>query len=88
MQKRPAPNETAPARVRILECWLPLAQDLNEYYEWGHDTPTLEALIMAVWPALALTPTPLAARAVLWRYRRRQVQASVNPPPATEDPRR
>jgi len=77
MQKHPPLSENN--LTRILECWLPLAQDLNEYYEWGYDISKLEALIVAAWPALAVVPTPLAARAVLWHCGR-QAQASDKPP--------
>lgn len=54
-------------RQRLLEGWLPLAQDANQQYGWHLDGPALEALIIAAAPALAEARSPLAARAALWQ---------------------
>lgn len=54
--------------LRLLECWLPLAQELNEAQGWGDDAQTLEALIRAATPALAGVPSLAAARAILMVY--------------------
>jgi hypothetical protein len=54
--------------LRLLECWLPLAQELNEAQGWGDDAQALEALIRAATPALAGAPSPAAARAILAVY--------------------
>jgi hypothetical protein len=62
-----APPDAA-TRLRVLECWLPLAQALNAAGGWGATAPALEALILAAAPALAQARTDLAARAILWHY--------------------
>lgn len=51
---------------RLLEGWLPLAQDANEQYGWGLDGAKLEALILAAAPALRRSHTALEARTMLW----------------------
>jgi hypothetical protein len=53
-------------RQRLLECWLPLAQDLNERYRWGHDSQALEALLLAAAPALREVQNAIEAHAILW----------------------
>jgi hypothetical protein len=65
---------TAGTHLRLVEGWLPLAQDANQHYGWQLDGPRLEVLIIAAAPALAETRSVLAARAVLWQVYRRQVQ--------------
>jgi hypothetical protein len=55
------------ARLRLLECWLPLAQQLNQDLGWGRDPSELEALILAAASDLARTDSATTARAVLWR---------------------
>lgn len=63
-------------RQRLIEGWLPLAQDANQQYGWQLDGPTLEALIIAAAPSLADTQSALAARAVLWQvFLRREKEA-------------
>ena len=59
-------------RQRLLEGWLPMAQDANQQYGWQLDGPALEALIIFAAPALAKAQSPLAARAVLWQAYHRQ----------------
>lgn len=56
------------AQLRLLECWLPLAQELNQAQGWGDATPALEALIRAAAPVLAGAPSLDAARAILIVY--------------------
>jgi hypothetical protein len=34
------------AALRLLKCWLPLAQELNETQGWGHNAPALQRLIV------------------------------------------
>jgi hypothetical protein len=53
-------------RLRLLEGWLPLAQEANEQHGWGLDAPALEALILVAASALDHARTALAARATLW----------------------
>lgn len=62
-----APPDAA-TRLRVLECWLPLAQALNASSGWGANAPALEAIILAAAPALAQARTDVAARAILWHY--------------------
>jgi hypothetical protein len=68
---------TPDERQRLIEGWLPLAQDANQQYGWQLDGPTLEALIITAAPALAQTQSALAARAVLWQVYQRQVKDEV-----------
>lgn len=62
------------AHQRIVEGWLPLAQDANQQYGWQLDGPALEALIIAAAAALAETRSALAARAILWQLVRGQTK--------------
>jgi hypothetical protein len=57
-----------PALLRLLECWLPLAQELNALLGWGADAATLESLIVCAAPALKLALTVDSARAILMVY--------------------
>ncbi|NNJ11952.1 hypothetical protein EKD04_016585 [Chloroflexales bacterium ZM16-3] len=52
---------------RLLEGWLPLAQDANQRYGWQLNAPALEALVLAAAPTLLHASSALAARAILWR---------------------
>jgi len=52
-------------RLRILECWLPLAQDVDQEHAWGCDGPTLQTLILAALPALHYACSTAEARAIL-----------------------
>jgi hypothetical protein len=54
--------------VRLLECWLPLAQELNEALGWQHDARTLERLVLVAAPLLHDAPSAAAARAILVVY--------------------
>lgn len=57
----------SPSAQRLLEGWLPLAQDANQQYGWQLDGQALEALILDAAPALARSYSALAARAALWQ---------------------
>ena len=61
------PLDTA-ARLRLLECWLPLAQELNERHGWGYKPTALEALILEAAPALAKVVSAAEAHGILWYY--------------------
>jgi hypothetical protein len=65
------PLDTA-IRLRLLECWLPLAQQLNQDLEWQRTPAELEALILAAAADLALTDSATTARAVLWQQHLRE----------------
>jgi hypothetical protein len=56
------------ADMRLLECWLPLAQESNQLYGWNYDAPALEALILRAAPDLVNTHTLLEARVILWHH--------------------
>jgi hypothetical protein len=64
------PAGDAGERLRLLEHWLPLAQEANEQHGWGLEASALEALILAAAPALGDAGTTLAARATLWACHR------------------
>lgn len=55
------------AQQRLIEGWLPLAQDANQQYGWHLEGPALEALIIRAAPALVEARSAVAARAVLWQ---------------------
>jgi hypothetical protein len=55
-------------QVRLLECWLPLAQELNTTLGWGADAAALESLIARAAPALHMATTADHARAFLMLY--------------------
>jgi hypothetical protein len=60
-------NADATLRLRLLECWLPLAQQLNQDLGWGCDVRGIEELILLAAVELVLTDSAATARAVLWR---------------------
>ena len=53
-------------RQRLLECWLPLAQQVVQDLCSTYTPEELEALIFAAEPELAETDSATTARAVLW----------------------
>lgn len=55
-------------KLRLLESWLPLAQELNMSHEWDCNATELESLVLAAAPALAQSHTLLEARVILWHY--------------------
>jgi hypothetical protein len=54
-------------RVRLIECWLPLAQAIDQEQGWGCDGATLELLIMIALPSLLRACSAAEARAILVR---------------------
>ena len=54
-------------RQRLLECWLPLAQQVMRDLGATYTPAELEALILAAACDLAETDSATTARAVLWR---------------------
>ena len=67
-------DHTAARRPRLVEGWLPLAQDVNQQYRLQLDGPKLEALIMTAAPALAEVQSTFGARAVVWQVYHRQAK--------------
>jgi hypothetical protein len=61
-------NADATLRLRLLECWLPLAQAINERHGWGYAAAALEALVVSAAPALALAISAAEAHGILWYY--------------------
>jgi hypothetical protein len=58
---------------RLLECWLPLAQQVMQDIGASGTPQQLEALVLAAAAELAETDSATTARAVLWRqYLRNQ----------------
>jgi hypothetical protein len=53
-------------QLRLLECWLPLAQEINQRHGWGYAAAALEALIVSAAPALTLATSAAEANAILW----------------------
>jgi hypothetical protein len=56
------------ATLQLLECWLPLAQELNETLGWGADASALEELIQSAAPLLASAASEDTARVILVVY--------------------
>jgi hypothetical protein len=55
--------------MRLLECWLLLAQDANVQCGWNYNIEQLEALILEAAPQLAQAASAAEARGILWyRY--------------------
>lgn len=54
-------------RQRLLECWLPLAQQVIHNLGVSYTPAELEALILAVANDLVNVDSAASARAVLWR---------------------
>ncbi len=57
-------NQTA--QQRLLEGWLPLAQEANLRYGWELDAASLETLILDAAPALQHVRSTFEAYAILW----------------------
>ncbi|MFO7170406.1 MAG: hypothetical protein DIU80_020450 [Chloroflexota bacterium] len=64
----PDDPSTDRSSLRLVECWLPLAQELNEAQGWGDDGPALERLILAAASALSSAVSVESARAILLVY--------------------
>jgi hypothetical protein len=60
-------SEDPTLRLRLLECWLPLAQQFNHDLGWGYAPFDLETLIIDAAPDLAHIDSAVTARAILWR---------------------
>ena len=58
----------ATQRQRLLECWLPLAQQVMQDLGATYAPTELEALILAAAAELAATNSATTARAVLWGH--------------------
>ena len=63
MSEQPIDQER---RQRLLECWLPLAQQVMQDIGAIYTPEELEALILAAAAELAETDSATTARAVLW----------------------
>jgi len=57
-------------RVRLIECWLPLAQAINQEQGWRYDAATLDLLIIIALPSLLRACSAAEARAILLRVHR------------------
>lgn len=56
-------------QIRMLECWLLLAQDANTQCGWHYSIEQLEALVLEAAPQLAQAASAAEARGILWyRY--------------------
>jgi len=64
-----------PETLRLLGCWLPLAQQLNQDLGWERSAADLESLILAAAADLRQTDSATTARAVLWRQHLRERSA-------------
>ncbi len=62
------------ALLRLIECWLPLAQEICT--TGGYECTELEDLIRAAAPDLARVSSALAARSVIWHYLVKQQKLS------------
>jgi len=58
--------------LRLLECWLPLAQELNVRQGWGYDTQGIERLILAAAPQLSQAGSLAHACQIFWVQHLRQ----------------
>ena len=66
------PSRDTLAQRRLLECWLPLAQQVMQDIGWNAAPAELETLILAAADDLAQVDSASTARAVLWRHYLRQ----------------
>jgi hypothetical protein len=62
------PSSEDAAMLRLLECWMPLAQELNQTEKWGDDSAALERLIRLAAPVLTAVDHVQSARAILMVY--------------------
>lgn len=60
------------AVLRLVECWLPLAEDVNRVYGWHDEPAQLESLVMTALPSLMQASSLLEAHLVLWRCRQQK----------------
>lgn len=66
-------------RQRLLEGWLPLAQEANLRYGWGLDAVGLEVLILGAAPALRHVQSTFEAYAILWSSYSRMQRKRTSP---------
>lgn len=60
-------------RQRLLEGWLPLAQEINQRYHWHLEAGALEALILTASPRLSDVANAEGARLIFyWLYHEQQ----------------
>lgn len=64
------PDPDMTPHLRLLECWLPLVQELNATYGWEAEPQAVEQLICAAVSALATVTTVAEARAIFVQIRR------------------
>lgn len=69
---RTVPNKLM--HVRLLESWLPFAQEANQWYGWNYTAPALESLIVMAAPDLLKAQSPGEARVILWQHHMRNTQ--------------
>jgi len=62
------PSSEDAAMLRLIECWMPLVQELNQTEQWGDDSAALERLIRLAAPVLAAVDHVQSARAILMVY--------------------
>lgn len=62
------PSPADAATLRLLECWMPLAQELNQTEQWGDNSAALERLILLAAPVLTAVDHVQTARAILMLY--------------------
>lgn len=67
-----AVGKRSPADIRLLECWLPLAEATSQLYGWNADGGALQTLVLAAAPALAHAQNVTEAHAILIVYYTRQ----------------
>ncbi len=60
------------SRIRELECWLPLAQEVNLEQDWQCSGMELQGLIVRALPALDQACSAPEARAILQRVHHQQ----------------
>lgn len=65
-----------PELMRMIESWLPLAQEANGVYGWGYDAATLEHLLLTAATDLGQARTTWEARAILWYIYHLQQEAT------------
>jgi len=68
--------------IRLLECWLPLAQEVSQRNGWYLDATELEALIIQARDLLSAAHSVEEARVILWHC---QLSTRIYRRPANED---
>jgi hypothetical protein len=65
------PESTNKTHLRLLENWLPLAQEVNLLYGWDYDASALEELVITAADTLAQAHSSVEARVILWYYHKK-----------------